>query len=130
MSDGPVGDRIDSFEPATALAVYGTLAPGESNHHVLADIDGSWIDGRVRGHRYHGTWRGLTGYPALRLDENGPDVPVRVLVSDELERRWEQLDWFEGPGYRRRAVEVLAPDGGPRLGIASVYEARVDIDRP
>ncbi|MFG1925077.1 hypothetical protein [Cryptosporangium sp. NPDC048952] len=32
------------------LFVYGTVAPGEPNAHVLADVPGTWEPGSVRGH--------------------------------------------------------------------------------
>jgi hypothetical protein len=35
--------------PASRFAVYGSLAPGQVNYAVLADIPGTWEDGFVRG---------------------------------------------------------------------------------
>ena len=113
------------FEPDRALAVYGTLAPGGSNHHVVAGLGGRWLDGVIRGHRFEARWRGHTGYPGFRPDPAGPAVPVRVLVSDRLADHWERLDDFEGPGYRRVVIDVLGrgeADGPEPIGRAWVYE--------
>lgn len=121
MSDPSSGPAI---EPDRALAVYGTLAPGESNHHVVADIAGTWIEVSLRGHRSTARWRDSPGFPAFRPDPDGPVVPALVLVADDLSAHWARLDAFEGPGYRRREIEVFdrTAVGGPPLGRAFVYE--------
>jgi gamma-glutamylcyclotransferase (GGCT)/AIG2-like uncharacterized protein YtfP len=97
------------------LAVYGTLAPGECNHHELRDCPGNWWRGQVRGHRCEGT------YPEFRRDEGGPWVDVWVLESDALPARWARLDAFEGEGYRRVPVTVYV--GGAAHAVAQIYEA-------
>lgn len=112
--------------PDRALAVYGTLAPGEPNHHLVADIDGRWVEGAVRGHRFVARWRDRPGYPGFLPDPGGPVVPVLVLVSEFLDRHWDRLDDFEGPGYRRREIAVLERSGEGSLGRAFVYETLVE----
>lgn len=114
-----------------ALAAYGTLAPGESNHRVVADIDGRWLAGSVRGHRWNWDDGPYAGLPALVLDPDGPEVAVSVLVADRLDVFWPRLDRFEGPGYRRVTTPVTycdpaAADGAPVT--AWIYEALVDYD--
>lgn len=101
------------------LAVYGTLRPGEANHHVLAGLDGTWCTGTVRGVLYTARWSGLDGYPALRLDPAAGPVDVRVFTSPDLPAHWNRLDAFEGPGYRRVRTEVETPDGPT---VAWIYE--------
>ncbi|ATE67542.1 gamma-glutamylcyclotransferase [Rhizorhabdus dicambivorans] len=93
------------------LAVYGTLAPGRSNHHELAELGGIWFDGTVRGRLVPEGWGATFGYPALSLDPEGASVAVQIFESADLPQHWQRLDDFEGPGYRRTAVEV-AIDGG------------------
>ncbi len=93
------------------LAVYGTLRPGESNHHLIAGLAGTWTRGTVPGRTYTARWSGLEGYPALRLDPCGDPVEVWVLTSPELTRCWDRLDAFEGPGYRRVRTTVATDDG-------------------
>jgi gamma-glutamylcyclotransferase (GGCT)/AIG2-like uncharacterized protein YtfP len=112
--------------PERALAVYGTLAPGESNHRVVAGIDGRWVEAALRGHRFHARWRGMPGYPGFVADSDGPVVPVLVLVADAIADHWERLDDFEGPGYRRREIEVLDRVGRGVVGRAFVYETVLD----
>jgi hypothetical protein len=43
-SDARCAERqLDAlFETSHTLAVYGTLAPGRPNHHVLAPLGGEW----------------------------------------------------------------------------------------
>ncbi len=105
-----------------ALAVYGTLAPGESNHHVVAAIDGRWVEASIRGHRFTARWRDTPGYPGFRPDPEGPLVPALILVADDLDEHWDRLDAFEGPGYKRVEIEVFDRPGAELIGRAFVYE--------
>lgn len=99
--------RVTGGDASERLAVYGTLAPGESNADVLARLGGTWTRGTVRGTRHGDGWH---GYPGLVLDDGG-DVPVDVLESAGLVDAWDTIDSFEGPGYRRVAVTVTLDDG-------------------
>ncbi len=47
------------------LVVYGTLAPGRPNHHVVADIAGRWFTGWVEGDLHDHGWGAADGYPAM-----------------------------------------------------------------
>ncbi len=93
-------------EAATRLAVYGTLAPGQSNHHQLAGLHGRWRNGTVRGRRFESGWGVALGYPGLVLDEHDDAVEVQLLESPDLPAHWQRLDEFEGDGYRRVTVAV------------------------
>ncbi|MEL6768805.1 MAG: gamma-glutamylcyclotransferase [Pseudomonadota bacterium] len=106
--------------PEHRLAVYGTLAPGRSNAHVLADIGGSWATGTVRGRLVELGWGAAQGYPGILIDPEGDAVTVHVLTAAALPDHWPRLDAFEGPGYRRRAVAVETEAGTVE---ASIYEA-------
>lgn len=112
-SSGPrsSGSGASSSPAATRLAVYGSLTPGGPNHHVLADLDGHWISGTVRGHLREAGWGAALGYPGLVLDGDGPVISVSVLHADGLVDRWGDLDAFEGPSYRRERVLVSTEDG-------------------
>jgi len=90
----------------TKLAVYGTLAPGRSNHHQLSELNGSWSSGTVNGVLREQGWGAALGHPAIVLDPNGPAVEVQVFESQDLPRHWARLDAFEGAGYRRVATQV------------------------
>jgi len=110
------------FSTSRQLAVYGSLAPGEPNHHHLADVAGSWRDGFVRGRLLPAGWGAGIGYPGMRWDEEGEPVPVKLLISNDLPRHWARLDAFEGNDYRRVLVPVRTESGF--LAVANLYEAR------
>ena len=89
------------------LAVYGTLAPGESNNHVLEDhMTGEWFQGWVHGQVGAHGWGQYEGYPGIILDADLPEVAVQVFESAQLADHWDRLDQFEGEGYRRIKIEV------------------------
>ena len=101
-------------EPAGAerrLAVYGSLAPGRSNHGQLAGLAGDWRDGTVRGRLVESGWGAAEGYPGLRPDPAGPVVAVQLFTSDDLPAHWARLDAFEGEEYERTLIEVATADG-------------------
>jgi gamma-glutamylcyclotransferase (GGCT)/AIG2-like uncharacterized protein YtfP len=93
------------------LFVYGTLAPGRPNEHVLGDLAGTWEPATVRGRLVEQGWGTDLGFPALVLDEAGGEVAGSVFTSEHLARAWRMLDDFEGPGYRRVPVHVLLGSG-------------------
>lgn len=120
-----VGLRIT---PDRALAVYGTLAPGRSNHEVVAGIGGRWVEVVIRGRRFTARWRDTPGFPGFEPDPDGPVVEALVLLADDLPDHWARLDAFEGPGYRRVEIDVFDradPDGQP-VGRAYVYETLIE----
>jgi gamma-glutamylcyclotransferase (GGCT)/AIG2-like uncharacterized protein YtfP len=93
------------------LATYGTLAPGRQNHSELSDLAGRWLVGHVCGSLVDAGWGAELGYPALVLDPEGPEIEVFVFESQALLHHWDRLDAFEGPGYRRVAVDVTTDEG-------------------
>ena len=97
------------------LFVYGSLAPGRPNEHVLANVTGTWEPATITGHLVQEGWGSSLGYPALVLEhEKAAVVPGMLLTSDALEEEWERLDLFEGPGYERVTVTVSLDDGTQR----------------
>jgi gamma-glutamylcyclotransferase (GGCT)/AIG2-like uncharacterized protein YtfP len=104
-----VSDRDSSAD--TRLAVYGTLAPGRSNYHQLADLEGQWRRGTVRGRLDRAGWAASIGYPGLILDPVGPIVDVDLFESAALPQHWPRLDEFEGSDYRRVVTRVSTLDG-------------------
>lgn len=93
------------------LATYGTLAPGRPNHHQLADLDGRWMVGKVRGHLVERGWGSAMGYRALIPSEDGADLVVHLFLSADLPGHWDRLDVFEGSEYTRSAIEVRTDEG-------------------
>ena len=93
------------------LFVYGTLAPGRPNEHVLAALGGTWRPATVRGHLKPWGWGAEMGYPGLVLDESGEEITGFIFSSDHLGEHWDELDDFEGEQYRRVLTEVQTSHG-------------------
>jgi gamma-glutamylcyclotransferase (GGCT)/AIG2-like uncharacterized protein YtfP len=112
------GERVleDAFGCSQRLVVYGTLAPGASNEHVLAECTGTWSRGNVHG------WIAVRDYPVFTHDPEGPAVAMQVLHSAQLPTRWEHIDEFEGSAYCRILVPVY--ERLRLITIANLYEAR------
>ena len=95
----------------TRLATYGTLAPGQVNHHQLAGLNGRWRQGTVRGRLDAAGWAAPLGYSGLVLDSTGPLVDVQLFESLDLPDHWSRLDEFEGTEYRRVVTQVSTREG-------------------
>jgi gamma-glutamylcyclotransferase (GGCT)/AIG2-like uncharacterized protein YtfP len=95
----------------TRLATYGTLSPGQVNHHHLSSLKGCWQSGTVNGWLTEGGWGSALGFPGLTLDPLGPTVKVYLFQSEELPDHWSRLDEFEGSGYRRVVTQVRTGEG-------------------
>ena len=93
------------------LFVYGTLAPGRSNAHVLAPIPGEWEPATVTGTLLPEGWGAAAGYPGIVLDEHGAEVAGFLFSSDVLAEHWPRLDAFEGEGYERVLTTATRRDG-------------------
>ena len=109
-SDGPCAERqLDAlFRTSHTLAVYGTLAPGQPNHHVVAPLGGEWTDGLIEGDLLPEGWAADLGYPGFGPRVGGAAVAVQVLTAPSLATAWPTLDRFEGPGYQRILVPVFS----------------------
>lgn len=103
----------DLFGTSHTLAIYGTLAPGQPNHHVVTPLGGEWTEGVVEGDLFSAGWGAALGYPGLRPRDGGDDVTVHVLSAPALADAWPALDGFEGPGYQRILVPVFGTRPGP-----------------
>jgi gamma-glutamylcyclotransferase (GGCT)/AIG2-like uncharacterized protein YtfP len=106
----------DKTSVENRLAVYGSLAPGRPNEHVLAALAGSWCKGTVKGRLVQDGWGVTLGFPGLVLDPLGYEVSVEVFEAAGLPSLWESLDAFEGAGYQRVQVDVSC-----RVGMISAY---------
>ena len=103
----------DLFGTSHTLAVYGTLAPGRPNHHIVAPLGGEWTEGLIEGDLLPVGWGADLGYPGFRPRAGGDAVAVWVLSAPLLASAWPDLDRFEGPGYRRILVPVFSTELGP-----------------
>ena len=93
------------------LFVYGTLAPGRPNEHVLSDVPGEWEAGTVNGTLVHDGWGAAASYPGIVLDEHGGEVEGFLFSSNSLAEHWARLDDFEGEGYERVLTIVKLKEG-------------------
>ncbi len=118
-------DELLDF-PSRKLAMYGTLVPGGVNHHVIADLVGTWEDGVVRGELHHVGWGAAYGYPAMHwLPQSETHIPVKLFTSPDLPAHWQRLDRFEGDGYRRILVPV--EHEGAVIAVANIYEVAAEL---
>jgi len=107
------------------LFVYGTLAPGRVNHHIVEGIPGVWREATVKGRLLEEGWGAEMGYPGIELPqvdvnpEEYTDINGYILESPNLEDFWGALDEFEGEGYARVLAEAKLSDG--RTVSANVY---------
>jgi gamma-glutamylcyclotransferase (GGCT)/AIG2-like uncharacterized protein YtfP len=122
-SEGRYAERqLDAlFRTSHTLAVYGTLAPGQPNHHVVAPLGSEWTDGLVEGDLLPMGWGAALGYPGFRPWVGGAAVVVQVLTAPLLATAWPTLDRFEGPGYQR----ILVPVFSTELGLGKAGERRL-----
>ena len=104
------------------LFVYGTLAPGRPNEHVLGEIVGSWEDATVTGMLRQEGWGAEMGYPGIVLDEQGYEIQGFLFSSEKLSDHWARLDEFEGKSYERVMTVVKLNDN--RTVDAYIYQLR------
>jgi gamma-glutamylcyclotransferase (GGCT)/AIG2-like uncharacterized protein YtfP len=94
------------------LFVYGTLAPGRPNEHILAPLGGTWQPASIRGHLQQQGWGTAMGFPGIVLDTQGDVVSGLVFAAEKLEDFWDTLDAFEGEEYERVLTEAALREGG------------------
>ena len=92
------------------LFVYGTLAPGRPNEHLLNEIGGSWEDATVTGTLHLEGWGATMGYPGIVLDRCAEEIEGFLFSSNELSDNWARLDEFEGEAYERVLAVVKLGD--------------------
>lgn len=129
--ESEAAQRLDSiFGTNSTLAVYGTLAPGRQNYHIVRPLGGDWTDGLIEGDLQETGWGATLGYPAFRPRTGGSILQIRVLQSEKLPEGWKMVDEFEGPEYHRILIPVFfveeqGADGSRRLyTVANIYAAR------
>ena len=93
------------------LFVYGSLAPGKSNHHIIKDIPGTWDAATIKGKLFQEGWGAYLGYPGVIPNEDGDIIEGYLFSSDQLSTYWDMLDAFEGDGYVRQLVTVISESG-------------------
>jgi len=106
---------------STVLFVYGTLAPGEENAHIMNGMDGKWHKANVRGIRYATGWGTHKKHPGFIPDANGEIINGLVFISDDLPAHWVRLDKFEGKDYQRVPIQATLENG--KVIDAQIYRA-------
>jgi gamma-glutamylcyclotransferase (GGCT)/AIG2-like uncharacterized protein YtfP len=104
---------LRAYRPEQFLVVYGTLAPGRSNHPVIEPVRGTWHPGLIHGTLLPEGWAADLGYPGFVHAPEAEQRPIEVVAH------WPRLDAFEGPGYRR----LLTPYGlsTGEAGVGFIY---------
>ena len=92
------------------LFVYGTLAPGRPNQHILEEVEGEWRPATVQGTLHEEGWGATMGYPGIKLSTAGGTVEGFVFSSSELAKHWTRLDTFEGEAYQRVVTTAKLSD--------------------
>ena len=106
-----MNQATESMDRPNALFVYGTLAPGQVNAHVLAPPSGAWTETQISGSLHDAGWGAAHGCLGARLFDNDiekitPDShPTSVIKgvlfeSANLADFWQKLDDFEGTEYQ------------------------------
>ena len=123
----------ESQDRPDALFVYGTLAPGQVNAHVLAPLSGAWTEGEISGSLHDAGWGAAHGCPGARLVDNDLDKitpdshPTSVVKgvlfeSADLADFWQKLDDFEGTEYQAEITAAHLVTGEYRRCV--VYTVR------
>ena len=106
------------------LFVYGTLAPGRTNHHVIEHIKGEWSAGQVKGKLVQAGWGAEHGCPGMVVSTDGDYIDGHILSSDTLVQNWPMLDEFEGSEYQRTKTSARVQQGS--LVEVWVYALKVE----
>ncbi|MEM6818036.1 MAG: gamma-glutamylcyclotransferase family protein [Pseudomonadota bacterium] len=106
------------------LFIYGTLAPGRPNHHVMGDIEGDWVEASMRGRLVEDGWGAELGYPAIVPSDDGPEVSGFVFSSSKLVEHWARLDAFEGDAYERVSIKATTAAGDVVQAFVYALKAR------
>lgn len=108
------------------LFVYGTLAPGKPNEHVLAKLAGTWEPATIRGTLHPKGWGAALGYPVVILDDAGETVEGQLFSSTELAEFWGELDEFEGAAYKREITTVKLADNSESTAFIYTFNREGD----
>lgn len=109
---------MKDLQSMPALIIYGSLAPGESNHSVMDSIKGEWQKAIIKGKLQEGGWGSSLGYHGFILmpEDQAETINCYVLFSDDLTANWDYLDEFEGDGYTRIQTEYELENGEKGTG--------------
>lgn len=98
------------------LFVYGSLAPGKENHHLLENIPGTWESATLTGELLDKGWGAELGCPGLVLSDQGQQIQGHIFTSNHLSDHWPVLDAFEGDDYQR-TLTIAQIDNGTQVSV-------------
>ena len=112
---------LKTYIPEKILIIYGTLAPGRQNHHIIEHVKGVWKEGIIRGKLESSGWGAHLGYKAFRHGESELQEIIKAFVffSDELLDNWKMRDEFEGDEYKRILAKYELDNG--ETGVGYIY---------
>ena len=130
-----MNQATESMDRPNALFVYGTLAPGQVNAHVLAPLSGAWTEAQISGSLHYAGWGATHGCPGARLLDNDIDKiiadshPTSVVKdvlfeSKDLADFWQKLDDFEGAKYQAEITTARLVTGEYRRCVVCTVLAR------
>ena len=130
-----MNQATESMDRPNALFVYGTLAPGQVNAHVLAPLSGAWTEAQISGSLHDAGWGATHGCPGARLLDNDTDkitadsfpssvVKGVLFESADLADFWQKLDDFEGIEYQAEITMAHLVTGEYRLCVVYTVLAR------
>ena len=130
-----MNQATESMDRPNALFVYGTLAPGQVNAHVLAPLSGAWTEAQISGSLHDAAWGATHGCPGARLLDNDIDkitadsfprsvVKGVLFESADLADFWQKLDDFEGIEYQAEITMAHLVTGEYRLCVVYTVLAR------
>ena len=93
------------------LFVYGTLAPGAENYHLIEGAGGTWEAASCFGQVFTQTRGAHIGLPCFVPTHDGDRIDGQLLTSNNLSDYWTMLDQFEGELYERRFIPVKTEQG-------------------
>lgn len=105
--------------PSNKLGTYGTLSPGECNHHIVKELRGQWLRGTTYGWMQPHGWGQQYGFLVMVFDPAGQPIPIHVLESPDLPEGFTRIDEFEGSEYQRVVLPIKLSNGA--LCTAQVY---------
>ncbi len=115
--------------------VYGTLRPGQGNHHMMEDAVADTFEGKVTGVGIYGAHQGFP-YASEHEDPSAYVIGNVINLTDDQEgwKARQSMDHLEGfskdhpssSHYERilKEVEIVTPAGGRETVKAWIYLAR------
>jgi len=119
--DGTLDERAEDAlrDAARSLVVYGSMAPGRENGHILAPLGGYWTEVTVKGRLIGAGWGAAKGYPGLGIDATEDLIRAHCITSIALPDVYDAIDHFQGEEFVRLLHPFTTREG--QRGVANIY---------